>query len=431
MKNIKFKEHTHNQNLLSMPPIRDVVRYVSTKKSLILIALFWLLLPPTQAQTQSLSNYVSIDTILNFKQETPSPYTSICSASWGDWFGFTAFDTKNNSDTVKIHLINTSTLEQELLCFVEKGICKKMRKHLTSGFWAIGFTEKTMVLAMQYELLIYKKTPNGQYSKTKSAKIPFSYHTMHMLNDSTIVFGQCYHSADPETGLYLFDINKKKVTKAVHPHHNSTLLNGYINGYSCMDCTSNCIIWRNSNEYSFLGYDSNLNPIDSTAFPDTCWRPIPDKLMNRLLRIDKRAPTLIIERLLPIYDSIDALIGCYLLDDTHLIIVRKKPSAFTRSPFMTIDVWTKCDGTWKRTLSDIADDGWKDTVMTKNNFPVKFEFNKVRVAGGKLVSLSKNGSIEQPIGLTRAAYDTQTDAYLIENNKFIQVFIYSHTLTAK
>ena len=98
---------------------------------------------------------------------------------------------------------------------------------------------------------------------------------------------------------------------------------------------------------------------------------------------------------------------------------------------MTIDVWTKCDGTWKRTLSDIADDGWKDTVMTKNNFPVKFEFNKVRVAGGKLVSLSKNGSIEQPIGLTRSAYDTQTDAYLIENNKFIQVFIYSHTLTAK
>ena len=84
---------------------------------------------------------------------------------------------------------------------------------------------------------------------------------------------------------------------------------------------------------------------------------------------------------------------------------------------------------WKRGVADIQDDGWtshKDSIMNRNNIPLNCMGNIIRVVGNRIVSLTKEGCVENPVGMEVTDYFKERNQFLYENNPFIQVFIFSH-----
>lgn len=384
-----------------------------------------------QSQPSSIRDYVSVDTVLNFKMETTSSYSEPVAASWGQLYAFTNFNAKDGTDSIKIHFVDASSFETKTVTIEERGIFKRMRHNKYVSFDGIGFTDVRLVLSWGGRLLVFKKKADGGYVKEKSVKVPVDYRTMQLVNDSVVVLSQYYHGSDNPTGLALFNFDQETVIHLIRPYHNSTY-NSYMSNFSIMDYCNGKVVWTHNNEYSFIEYDTTLRRVDSVSRQDLQWHPIPEKCLARLDKIEKYSAVNIIETLMGVYDSVDVIIGCYWLDETHLAIVRK-PTNANGSSVPLLDVWSKKTGHWRRSLSDIADDGYraqKKPILSRNNIPIGFMTNaSVKVTAGKIVSLSTQGCVANPIDMPLSEYLSEQERYLTENDFYIQLYIYSHKLS--
>lgn len=378
-------------------------------------------------KSPSIWRYVSADTVLNFKSETTTSYSRVIATMEKDICAFTMFSTNKLSDTVTIYCIHATSGRVDTINIYEEGLRNKMRRHKCVDFDAIAMNGNLLSVSYFKTLLIYKKKDNGSFEKFKEVKIDDLYGTMHFVDDHTLLFSKCYYGQTPSTTLMLYDINRGKTVDEIHPYHNSTL-HGFVRfGNPLVDCRNGKILWSNTNEYSFLLYNSKLRRIDSVYCDYEDWTPIADSTFESVGRLDRHLAPNIIDLVCQTYDSLDRIVSAQMLDDAHILFVRKTPKRDMFNYFK-IDLWSFKNNHWERTLSDI-DDEYINRLDKFIDCPeIDFAHNRTFVIGNKIVSIRKNGCVAQPLGMKYKDYLTQCEDYMAENDYFVQVVIFSHKL---
>lgn len=375
----------------------------------------------------SISEYVSVDTILSFTNEV-AVNRSLKSCKWENEIVFTNFNTNKNSDTIVIYKINIVDANVDTFYVYEKRIRERMKSVYSSSFDAIAYNGSKIVLNLYDELYVYELDSNHKLNKIGKYTVAEDFREMAFLNDSVLVFVQNYYSASPQTAIYLYDMLEHKVINKIFPHFNTTLLS-FFSPQKNFDIYENRILWANRGEYSFLLFDRDLKKLDSVSIVNKNWKQLSKKAKRKASKIKKTHTPDIIYCLNKEYNNIDQLQFAYILDTNHIAIGVHR----AKENVLYIDVWYRIGGEWKIKHNALYDDGFMfkpERVIRRNTLPLGFLVgSKVYFMDNKLVSISDNAAVENPINLSVKDYFIEQNKYLETNEYFVQIFIYSHTLT--
>lgn len=372
-----------------------------------------------------ISQYCRLDTLLSFKNESGGTAKHPVMASFGNRYVFTCYDARSGCDTVVLYSVNTDTYNVDTIRIYEQGISHYIQKNL-SDLKAVSMWDSLIVLFTYKRAFVYRLKEDGSCQKIKAIKIPSYFKKVQMVNDHTILFVGAYHSLRKHrTTLCLYDIEKGKVVNTIHPYLNSTL-NTYLANMSSADYRNGSIIWTHNNEYSFVDYNLALQQTDSIHYDGIPWHPLPDYIVHKALQYHwteavEIMNTTVLNRNL----KVDMIMWVLWLDDDRLMIVRKPHDTNIKS----IDLWSKKTGEWQPTLCNITDAGYwlnmQDTV--RNHIQLGFSAGDyVSSCGGKIVALTPMGSTESFDNLTGKEYALKRDEYLLDNDYFLQLRIYTY-----
>lgn len=383
------------------------------------------------AQYGSIRDHISVDTVLNFKQES---YTinrmTITTAVWDNLFAFTCFNANKESDTAVVYIVHTDSYQTDTIKLFKRNQRKSMQKHQYFNYDVMALNNDRLLLAYGKTILVWRKIDLG-YQFEKTIKYRNDYESFCFINDSLLLFKHDYYSSSQSMNLTVYNINKEKIVNSITPPYDNTLLSFVSIGRNggLFDCLDNQILLANSNNYSFWLYDLNLNVTANPHCTEIAWHGLPQEHIQRMEQVDKALPANIIDILLEVYSDMDVMIDASFLDKEH-ILIQRKPSTESGVRSALLDVWeNQHDVGWKRVVADIQDDGWtshKDSIMNRNNIPLNCMGNIIRVVGNRIVSLTKEGCVENPVGMEVTDYFKERNQFLYENNPFIQVFIFSH-----
>jgi len=248
------------------------------------------------------------------------------------------------------------------------------------------------------------------------------------LNDSTLVFIQNDHSSKPKIAIYLYNIPTKQITNEIFPRLNTTLLS-YFKPAKFYDIKNNKILWANRNKYSFSLFDENLTETTTLSRTSDNWKSLSDKIKKKASKIKRTNAPEIIHCIEKEFGKTDQLRFAHIIDSNHIALVINRAN----ENIVYIDVWHQDNNGLKEKYKKLYDDGFAfnpDKVIHRNNIPLGYlAENDVYILKNKAVSVSKRGTIKNPIGLEVKDYFLQNDNYLKTNDYFTQVIIYSHSLT--
>ncbi len=396
---------------------QDVTGGISTKKVK--------QLPEPQ---NSISNYISADTIISFPSETD--LRGLVSNQWENTVMFTTFTTNSKSDTVRLYSINAETLGVDTIHIYIENLRKTIRQNQNNQISNIAFNDNYLVLHYASRLHIYNRL-NKQYTLSKEFKIKESIQDMRFLNDSILVMSNIYYSQTPPTYITLFNINTLSVEKDIFPHYNSLLLS-HFSPQKSFDIKGNTILWANRAEYSFLIFDSVLKLQDSVYNPIKKWETLSAKTIKKALKLGKYDAADRIDVIEKEYNDIDQLQWAYIIDENNIALIHSKPRNEGILPYPFIDIWTKINEKWQLTQPEIDDFAIKSDTIQRNSFAIVFLSNPevYFTSNNKIVKLSRNGQVaEYPIGMpAQEYYQKEWDGWQ-NNEPFLQITIFSHTLT--
>ncbi len=372
-----------------------------------------------------ISQYCHLDTLLSFKNETGGTAKHPVMASFDNRYVFTCYDARLGCDTIVIYHIHTDTYNVDTIRIYEQGISHYLQKNLSNQFKAVAIWDSLIVLCTYRRALVYCLEEDGSYKKRNSIKIPFNFEKAQMVDKHTILFVDAYHSRRKHrTSMYLYNIEKGKVMGAIHPYLNSTL-NTYFSNMASADYRNGKIIWTHNNEYSFVEYNLALQQTDSTHYDEYHWHPLP---YHVILKASKYKWTQAVDIMNTVQDKnvkSDMITWVLLLDDEQLMIIRKPHD----SNLKAIDLWSKKTGKWRPSICNITDAGYwlnpHDTV--RNHIQLGFSAGDyVSACGGKIVTLTTMGCMDSFDNLTGKEYTIKRDDYLLDNNYFLQLRIYTY-----
>lgn len=382
--------------------------------------------PKLPAVKNSISNYLSADTIISFTSETD--LRGLVSNQWGNTVMFTTFTTNCKSDTVRLYSINAETFGVDTVDIYIADLRKKIKQNLNNKISNIAFNNSYLAINYASRLRIYKITPK-QHSLYKDFEIDESPQEMQFLNDSILVFSNNYYSHTPPTFISLFNINTLKVEKDIFPHFNNLLLS-YFNPHKNFDVKDNTILWANRAEYSFLVFNNNLELKDSIFHNVKDWKNLSEKTLKKALKRSKYDAADIIAIIEKEYFKIDQLQWAYLIDSTHILAVHAKPYNEKTYTFPSIDIFEKNNGQWQLTKTGIDDFAEQTDTIKRNSFALELLSDPVVhfTAKNKVVKLSKHGLVaEYPIGMLGQEYNIKEWDGWQNSDPFLQITIFSHT----
>lgn len=384
------------------------------------------------AQQNCVSEYVNIDTILNFQTEHTSSQSVPAYVAWKDMFVFTNFSTNNPSDTIVVYGVNANSLKVDTIRLFEQGIRRKMSKKRYSQFENIACNDNLLVLAYGTELLIYTKREDGSYYRSNTIKYKQQYRSICFTDSNTLLLSDNYYCQEHQTDLTLLDIRSGRVKNRIAPPLNSPLMS-LIGIRPLIVNMAGGFIWCNSSEYSFAEYDDGLKRKDSIFCKTNSWNTLPIDVMTEISLLGRYNPIGVIDLLNEHWKELSIIIGAYPLNSNHFMVLRKASLGECR--YGLVDVWSKDDGSWKRSMEDVVDKGWlpkEGELITKHNIPLNFlAGDKTCVADNKIVALTTHGCVDNPIGLTSEEYQRRRYEYLVEHDNYIQVRVYSHSFCNK
>lgn len=383
------------------------------------------------AQSVASSQFLRVDTVLNFKGDRVLGYADPVCASFGDFFAFTCYDTYYGSDTVVVYKVNTKTYGVDTIRLYEKRLCKRMKKAKYNHFKELMMDADRIFLVYGKEVLVFRQSPSGDYERHARMTYPKSYKTAALLNGSLAVFSNCYYPDEPSTDLTIFDINKGEVVSSVSPCASATFTT-FSSGRRLVANGVDRLAWFDPDGYSFAVYDSKLDKVDSVA-GGIVWKTFPDSVLRGVRRIDKHAAADIIRRLKGHFLGIDVVLGAYFLDAHTMMVVRRPPISTVVQGM--IDIWQHRGGQWRCTMPGVVDPYWPSAevgILTKDNMPLNALFGEdVRTVAGKIAVLSDKGCVDNPFGMNAEEYVEEGNRYLLKNDYFYQLFIYSQTFTSE
>ena len=133
----------------------------------------------------SISEYVSVDTILSFTNEV-AVNRSLKSCKWENEIVFTNFNTNKNSDTIVIYRINIVDANVDTFYVYEKRIRERMKSVYSSSFDAIAYNGSKIVLNLYDELYVYELDSNNKLNKIGKHTVAEDFREMAFLNDSVL-----------------------------------------------------------------------------------------------------------------------------------------------------------------------------------------------------------------------------------------------------
>lgn len=374
----------------------------------------------------SISNYISVDTIISFPSETD--LRGLVSNQWGNTVMFTTFTTNSKSDTVRLYSINAETFGVDTILIYLENIRKTIKHNQNIQISNIAFNNNYIVLHYFSHLIIYKKN-NGQFVLHKESKTK-EFSSMQFVNDSILALAENYYSHTPPTFISLFNINTLSVEKNIFPNFNNLLLS-YFSPQKNFDAKDNTILWANRAEYSFLVFNKNLELKDSIFHNVKGWKNLSEKTLKKALKRSKYDAADIIAIIEKEYHKIDQLQWAYLIDSTHILAVHAKPYNEKTYTFPSIDIWEKNNGQWQLTKTGIDDYAEQTDTIKRNSFALDF------LSGAhyhflnnmKVVKISRCHVVENTIGMPSQEYWLKYWEGYQNNDPFLQITIFSHTLT--
>lgn len=109
------------------------------------------------AQTNWSSQYIKVDTILNFKMRHGEAGGRIVRASYGSSYAFTCHDVGYASDTIIVYKIDTKDYRIDTIKLYEKDICRKMKRNRYSGFSCMAMCESKLLLLYAKKIMVFRK----------------------------------------------------------------------------------------------------------------------------------------------------------------------------------------------------------------------------------------------------------------------------------
>ena len=374
----------------------------------------------------SISNYISVDTIIYFPTETD--LRGLVSNQWGNTVMFTTFTTNTKSDTLRLYSINAETFGVDTIYIYIKNLRKTIKNNQNTKISNIAFNSKKLVLKYANNISIFTKQ-NNTYTLKKEFKTDAYPQHMQFMNDSILVLSNNYYSHTPPTYITLFNINTLTVEKNIFPHFNNLLLS-YFNPKKNFDVNGNTILWTNRAEYSFLIYDNKLQLQDSISQPVKDWKTLSEKTLKKAHKRNKHDAADIIAIVEKEFDKIDKLQWAYIMDTTHILTARIRPYNKEKFHYAFLDIWQKNNGKWQLKETEIDDSAIKSDTIQRNSFAINFMSNpEVHfVNNNKIVILSRNGRVaEYPIGMpAQEYYQKEWDSWQ-NNEPFLKITIFTHT----
>lgn len=373
----------------------------------------------------SISNYISVDTIISFPSETD--LRGLVSNQWGNTVMFTTFTTNCKSDTMRLYSINAETFGVDTILIYLENIRETIKHNQNIQISNIAFNNNYIVLHYFSHLIIYKKN-NGQFVLHKESKTK-EFSSMQFVNDSILALAENYYSHTPPTFISLFNINTLSVEKNIFPNFNNLLLS-YFSPKKNFDAKDNTILWANRAEYSFSVFDNKLQLQDSISYPEKDWKKLSEKTLKKAHKRKKHDAADIIAIVEKEYFHIDQLQWAYIIDSNNIALIHSKPRKEGHMSYPVIDIWTKANEKWQISKSEIDDFAIRSDSVQRNSFAIDFlsgpEIHFVN--NNKVVKLSKNGVLAKyPIGMAaQEYYQREWDAWQ-NNDQFLQITIFSHT----
>lgn len=377
-------------------------------------------------QDRNMRDYVSVDTILNFKQDHTNIYMRPTETSWKHYFAFTNFNVNYDNDTANIYIINTQDYSIDTLRFYSPNLRKTIKNHKSTNFKAIAMNDNRLVVLDWRTAIVFDKR-DGEWHYSKCVKIKESYQMARLTHDGLLLLEENYDGRKVPVSITLFDLDKEKVIKRIAPYYNTPILS-YIGNYKLFDHQHNRILLCNSNHYSYYLFDENLRLTDSVSHPTIAWTPLSEETLMKVNAIKKHYAADKIAVLMEDYKKIDVIIGSFFLDENHILIARNQAS---KTPYRSTiyDVWSCEGGKWSPLIENIEDD-FKKPDYQRNHITLGYGYGQsIRIAGQKIVRLSINGTVESPLGMSHQEYAQKDKEYLQENDPYVQVFFFSHNLT--
>lgn len=373
-----------------------------------------------------ISQYCHLDTVISFKNEKGGMTIVPAMTSYGSTFAFTCYNARSNSDTIVVYLVNSNTYQTDTLNLIVDGLSHYLSKHYASGFKGIALRDSCIVLSTYNRIFVFRHNEGNNWYRDKTLRVNFDYKRMKMIDGRTLLFTDAYHSRRKhKTTMLLYDIEKGRKVKAIHPYLNSSL-NTYYANFSYADYCEGRIVWAHNNEYSLVVYDRDLKPVDSIHYDLPNWRPLPDSVVRKAGSIPWTDAVDIIYTVQNKNVKSDIIMWTLFLDKDTLLVVRKTPNARHK----LIDLWSYTEGHWQPQLCGISDAGfWLDLQsLVKDRFQIGFSAGDyVTVCGNKLFALTTMAWTDTFGNRTGKEYAKAREEYLLEDNDyFVQLRIYTY-----
>lgn len=404
------------------------------KITLLLIAFVEIaVMAQTEAQVGHISDFISLDTIIPFRNEKTGTYTDLTYSKWGDEVVFTNFSSRNNNDTIILYRINSLDASADTFRLYEKDLCKTMQSHYERNLSALIYSPERILIMYADKISVFNKLDERSYKKETAYRFNEDFRELRLLNDSIVAGVSFYYSALETFTLFLFNINNGRIVKKILPKYASTsILLSFFQPSNIMDVRNGMIALTERGKYIVRFYDEMLTCVDSIVYRDGTWTTFSPRIVDRVMTLDKYHAADIIDILHTEYDSVDNIQHLFFIDSNKIAVSHAYKTSQGVSIQAKLDIWTRMPTGWTLIEKNLFDDGFliQDSVFRRNRIPIGLgSGNKICfMANGKIVVLSKRGNgVDNPVGMAMKDYGRMVNDYLLDNDSYVQCLIFTHT----
>lgn len=403
----------------------------------ILALLFQLPFNVVMCQVRHTSNFMKLDTIIQFKGivNSEDDINEFASSIVDSVMVFSYFKSSSSNNIIHWYTLNLNTKQIEHDSI--ETIQEETSEYRPSGLKSIAFNDSYLAfLTSNNSIWVIEKKPVLKIiwkelikptSKDRSSKIKISKdNILYLINDYNF-------STNPDDRISFgcFNLLKLKNT-STHKVSFSHIALSMFSPTNWVDYCDGKFLVSDNISYCIKIYDKDIMLIDSLKRTGLDWKKIPEELpikLNKKFKT-KHDPSAIFNTLTPyIEDSASFVWYTKFIDRNTILVKYTYPAQMGKDMSTTFDIW-KCDGANKWFLLDSGLKGYFDYYervqidsFTKSNFLTCLNVQNYTAGGGKLVVVSKTSDIN-PINMNRRKYYDLNNKYFVEKDGIYNFYIY-------
>jgi len=382
-----------------------------------------------QDKSSYVNNYVKLDTVLFFVNEEMIDNSSV-HCMWNNILVFTNYNKFKKTDTVNVYFYNTQNKEIKCKSLFYSGLNVWFEDNQSISFSTLAFNDTFLVLGVTNQVFVYKKE-NNEFIFDKIIKINKSISYASFLNDKLLFFYSLKNNQQPQTSLWIYDIESGKIIKEINPDFQHPLF-AYFQPKHLIDVKNGEILFSHQRDYASIIFNSNLDSVNHIKAKHIDWIRMKEKYINRINRTYPKEEAMnIIEDVEKLFPSIYQQRWTYFINQNKIICVYQTPYRKNEIPISIIDIWEKINGKFILTKQGIVDFlGIRPSNDTINNHSFGLEFlsgHQYIFTENNIIVFRKYTAPINPLDFSMSDFREQTNNYFSENNPITIIYIYSHS----